>query len=65
MADTTVQWLTRRQVAAMTGYSPRTLETWALSKPRRGPKCFKVANVYRYPVDEVRAWMAQQQRTAA
>ncbi|MGY1946532.1 helix-turn-helix transcriptional regulator [Nocardia asiatica] len=59
------RWLTRREVARMTGFAPKTLENWAQMKPQRGPKCFKVANRYRYLPADVRAWQAQQQRTAA
>ncbi|BAD58740.1 helix-turn-helix transcriptional regulator [Nocardia farcinica] len=58
-------WLTRRQVAEITGFSVKTLENWAQMKPRKGPKCFKVANRYRYLATDVQAWQEQRQRAAA
>jgi predicted DNA-binding transcriptional regulator AlpA len=62
---TTNQWLTRREVATLTGFSPKTLENWAAMKPRKGPKCFRVAGRVRYSLDDVTAWQQRQTVTAA
>ncbi|WP_157978687.1 MULTISPECIES: helix-turn-helix transcriptional regulator [Nocardia] len=63
MSPTT--WLNRREVSAITGFSVKTLEDWARMKPRKGPKCFKVSNRYRYLSEDVRVWMAEQQQMSA
>ncbi|WP_327100049.1 helix-turn-helix domain-containing protein [Nocardia vinacea] len=54
------EWLTPRQVAALTGYSPKTLSNWRHMNPQKGPKCFKVHGQYRYLRDDVREWMERQ-----
>ncbi|MFE7745346.1 helix-turn-helix transcriptional regulator [Nocardia sp. NPDC057455] len=59
------RWLNRHEVAAITGFAPKTLENWAQMQPPKGPRCFKVANRYRYLLEDVREWQAQQQHAAA
>jgi predicted DNA-binding transcriptional regulator AlpA len=59
------KWLTPRQVAALTGYSPKTLSNWRHMTPRKGPRCFKVNGQYRYAASDVRGWMELEQQTAA
>jgi predicted DNA-binding transcriptional regulator AlpA len=63
MSDT--RWLTRRQVAKITGFAPKTLENWATMRPQKGPKCFKVSNRYRYLPADVEAWQEQQRQLSA
>ncbi|MEV4127177.1 DNA-binding protein [Nocardia sp. NPDC049707] len=60
------RWLTRREVATITGFAPKTLENWATMRPQKGPRCFKVSNRYRYLLEDVRVWQEKQrQRSAA
>lgn len=60
------KWLTRKEVAAIIRYAPKTLENWAQMKPPKGPKCFKTTSGrYRYLEADVREWQEQQRQLAA
>ncbi len=63
--STSNQWLTRRQVAALTGFAPKTLENWGQMRPQKGPRMFKVGNRCLYLASDVHQWMEQSARTAA
>lgn len=49
------EYLSARQVAQLTGFSAKILETYRAQK--RGPKYFKVGTNIRYRVADVREWM--------
>ncbi|WP_068059458.1 helix-turn-helix transcriptional regulator [Nocardia xishanensis] len=58
------KWLTRQEVAELTGYTTKTLSNW--HHLRKGPRCFKVnGGRYRYRADEVRAWQVKHQQATA
>ncbi|WP_280333116.1 helix-turn-helix transcriptional regulator [Nocardia wallacei] len=60
MSDTNAtQWLTRRQVADMLGFEPKTLANWA--SEGKGPRFVRVGGGQcRYRLADVVAWQDDQ-----
>lgn len=54
--------LNEKQVAAITGLSPRTLQTWRLRGG--GPEFLKLGTGVRYRRDEVVAWMKRSAKSS-
>jgi excisionase family DNA binding protein len=54
--------LTTEEVASRLRVNPCTIRRWRLDDV--GPKFLKVGNIYRYPVDELEAWIAESVRTS-
>lgn len=49
-------FLTRAQVAALTGFSVQAFKEWAMT-PDRGPRLTRIEGNPRYRVADVRAWI--------
>jgi excisionase family DNA binding protein len=56
------QLLTTEEVANRLRVNPCTVRRWRLDDV--GPKFLKVGNIYRYPADELEAWIAESVRTS-
>ncbi len=54
--------LTTNEVAARLRVDPSTIRRWRLDD--MGPRYLKVSNIYRYPVDDLEAWIAESVRTS-
>ncbi|WP_431941613.1 helix-turn-helix transcriptional regulator [Nocardia grenadensis] len=54
-------WMTRKQVADLLGYSPKTLANWAGEDPPKGPPSIRVGGGRcRYRYADVIDWREQQ-----
>jgi excisionase family DNA binding protein len=55
-------FLTTEEVAARLRVNPCTIRRWRLDDV--GPRFLKVGNIYRYPAEELEAWIAESVRTS-
>lgn len=54
--STNIEYLTRQQVADLTGFAVITLDIWRMKG--RGPRFMKVGRCVRYTRADIDAWMA-------
>ena len=54
-SDIQAEYLTPEQVAKLTGFSPKSLESRRYKGT--GPKCHRIGRRVRYHIDDVRAWI--------
>lgn len=54
--------LTTEEVATRLRVNPCTVRRWRLDDV--GPRFLKVGNIYRYPTEELNAWIAESVRTS-
>lgn len=56
------QLLTTEEVAKRLRVNPCTVRRWRLDDV--GPRFLKVGNIYRYPAEELEAWITESVRTS-
>lgn len=54
--------MTTEEVASRLRVNPCTIRHWRLDDV--GPKFLKVGNIYRYPADELEAWISDSVRSS-